>query len=112
MPQSSVTIKQSHSISPLTQVIEQITNNKSPLLLVIGITILVLVLIVGNNIVVLVSGNVVGHLLSISMNQVALVLLGVVSGADSPCHDASVEAIYLALVAGEDVLRVVCTILV
>jgi hypothetical protein len=40
------------------------------------------------------------------------VLLGVVGGADSLHHDASVEAIYLALVAGEDVLRVVCAILV
>jgi hypothetical protein len=40
------------------------------------------------------------------------VLLGVVGGDDSLSHDASVEAIYLALVAGEDVLRVVRTILV
>ena len=39
-------------------------------------------------------------------------LLGVVGGADSLRHDASVEAIYLALVAGEDVLHVVRTILV
>jgi hypothetical protein len=40
------------------------------------------------------------------------VLLGVVGGADSLCRDASVEAIYLALVAGEDVLRLVRVILV
>jgi len=53
-----------------------------------------------------------GHLLSISMSQVAPVLLSVVGGVDSLCHDASVEAIYLALVAGEDVLRIVRVILV
>jgi hypothetical protein len=51
-------------------------------------------------------------LLSNGTNQVALVLLGVVDGADSLRHDASVEAIYLAPVAGEDVLRVVYTTLV
>ena len=95
----------------MTQVIEQITNNKSPLLLV-GITILVFVLIVGINIIVLVSGDVVVHLLNINTNQVAPVLLGVVGGADSLSHDGSVEAIYPAPVAGEDVLRVVCVILV
>ena len=33
-------------------------------------------------------------------------------GADSLLRNASVEAIYLALIAGEDVLCVVCTILV
>ena len=60
----------------------------------------------------LISSDAVGHLLSISMNQVALVLLGVVGGVDSLCHDASVESIYLALVVGEDVLRVVHVILV
>jgi len=47
------------------------------------------------------------------MNQVALVLLDVVGSADSLCLNASVEAIYLALVAGsEDVLHVVHVILV
>ena len=46
------------------------------------------------------------------MNQVALVLLGVMGGADSLRHDASVEAIYLALVPGEDVLCVIHAILV
>ena len=60
----------------------------------------------------LVSGDAVGNLLSIGMNQVALVLLGVVGGVDSLRHDASVEAIYLASVVGEDVLYIVCTILV
>jgi hypothetical protein len=35
------------------------------------------------------------------------VLLGVVGSADFLRHDASVEAIYLALVAGEDVLCIV-----
>jgi hypothetical protein len=40
------------------------------------------------------------------------VLLGVVGGADSLSHNGSVEAIYLALVAGEDVLCIVCVILV
>jgi hypothetical protein len=89
-------------------------------LLVVGIT--VLILIVGINVVVLllyshkalllVSSDVVGHLLSIGMNQVALVLLGVVGGADSLRCDASVEAIYLALVASKDVLHVVHVILV
>ena len=39
-------------------------------------------------------------------------LLDVVSGADSLLSDARVEAIYLALVAGKDVLCVVRTILV
>jgi hypothetical protein len=60
----------------------------------------------------LLSGYASGHLLSIGMNQVALVLLSVVGGANSLRHDASVEAIYPALVAGEDVLRVVHVILV
>ena len=41
------------------------------------------------------------------MNQVGLVLLSVVGGADSQRHDASVKAIYPALVAGEVVLCVV-----
>jgi hypothetical protein len=61
---------------------------------------------------VLISGDAVGHLLNISMNQVAPVLLGVVGGADSLRHDATVKAIYLALVAGEDVLHIVHAILV
>ena len=39
-------------------------------------------------------------------------LLGVVGGADSLCRDASVEAIYPALVASEDVLHVVRVILI
>ena len=39
-------------------------------------------------------------------------LLSVVGGADSLCHDASVEAISLAQIAGEDVLHVVRAILV
>ena len=39
-------------------------------------------------------------------------LLGVVGGVDSLCRDASVEAIYLAPVAGKDVLHVVRMILV
>ena len=60
----------------------------------------------------LVSSDAVGHLLSIDMNQVAPVLLGVMGGADSLRHDASVKAIYLALVACEDVLHVVRVILV
>ena len=60
----------------------------------------------------LVSGDAVGHLLSIGMNQVALVLLGVVGSADSLHHDASVKAIYLASVAGKDVIRIVRAILV
>jgi hypothetical protein len=60
----------------------------------------------------LVSGYAFGHLLSIGINQVALVLLSVVGGANSLHHDASVEAIYPALVVGEDVLRVVHVILV
>jgi hypothetical protein len=55
---------------------------------------------------------VVGHLLSIGTNQVAPVLLGVVGGADSLHRDASVEAIYPASVAGEDVLRIVHAILI
>ena len=46
------------------------------------------------------------------MNQVVPVLLGVVGVADSLCCDASVKAIYLALVAGEHVLRIVRAILV
>ena len=46
------------------------------------------------------------------MNQAVTVLLGVVGGVDSLCHDASVEAIYPALVVGEDVLRIVRAILV
>ena len=91
-------------------------------LLIIGITILVLVLIIGINVVVillysheallLINSDAVGHLLSIDMNQVALVLLGVVGGANSLRRDASVKAIYLAPVAGEDVLHVVRVILV
>ena len=60
----------------------------------------------------LVSGDAVSQLLGIGMNQVAPVLLGVVGGADSLLRNASVEAIYLALVADEDVLRVVRAILV
>jgi hypothetical protein len=40
------------------------------------------------------------------------VLLGVVGRADLLRHDASVKAIYLAPIAGKDVLRVVCVILV
>jgi hypothetical protein len=60
----------------------------------------------------LINGDAVGHLLSIDTNQVAPVLLGVVGSVDSLRHDASVEAIYPALVASEDVLRVVCVILV
>ena len=60
----------------------------------------------------LVNNDVVGHLLSIGTNQVAPVFLGVVGGADSLRHDASVKAIYLALVAGMDVPRVVRAILV
>ena len=60
----------------------------------------------------LVSDDVVGHLLSNGTNQVALVFLGVVGGADSLCRDASVEAIYLAPVVGEEVLHVVHVILV
>ena len=60
----------------------------------------------------LISGDAVGHLLNIGTNQVVLVLLGVVGGADSLRHDASVEAIYPALVVGEDVLRSVRMILV
>ena len=39
-------------------------------------------------------------------------LLNVVGGADFVRHDASVEAIYPASVAGKDVLRVVRAILV
>ena len=60
----------------------------------------------------LVSGDAVGHLLSIGINQVVPMLLNVVGGTDSLRRDASVEAIYLALVAGEDVLHVVHAILV
>jgi len=60
----------------------------------------------------LVSGDVVGHLLSIGMNQVVLVLLGVVGSVDSLRRDTSVEAIYLVLVIREDVLCVVRAILV
>ena len=60
----------------------------------------------------LISGDAVVHLLSIGMNQVVPVLLGVVGGADSLRHDASVKAIYLAPTAGRDVLHVVCVILV
>jgi len=40
------------------------------------------------------------------------VLLSVMGGADSLRRDASVEAIYPALVVDEDVLHVVCAILV
>jgi hypothetical protein len=39
-------------------------------------------------------------------------LLGVAGSADSLCPDASVEAIYSAQVAGEDVLRIVRVTLV
>ena len=60
----------------------------------------------------LTRGDAVGHLLSIDMNQVVLVLLGFVGGADSLRRDASVEAIYLDPVVGEDVLHVVHVILV
>ena len=60
----------------------------------------------------LVSGDAVGLLLSIGMNQVALVLLSVVGGVDSLRCDASVEAIYPASVVGEDVLHVVHAIFV
>ena len=82
-------------------------------LLIVSITVLVLILLIGINVVViLVSGDAVGHLLSIGTNQVMPVLLSVVGGADSLCHDASVKAIYPAPVAGKDVLRVVRTILV
>ena len=82
-------------------------------LLVVGITVLILVLLIGINIIVIqVSSDVVGHLLNIGTNQVTLVRLGVVGGTDSLCCNASVEAIYLALVADEDVLRVVRGILV
>ena len=91
-------------------------------LLIIGIIVLVFVLIVGINVIVvllyshetllLISGDAVGHLLSIGMNQVVLVLLGFMGGADSLRHDASVKAIYLAPVAGEDVLHIVRVILV
>jgi hypothetical protein len=111
VPQSSTTIKQSHD-SPLKQVIEKITNNKSPLLLLVGITVLVLVLVIGINVVILVSGDAVGHLLSIGTNQVAPVLLGATGSANSLHRNASVEAIYPSPVAGEDVLRVVRTTLV
>ena len=60
----------------------------------------------------LISGDAVGHLLSIDTNQVTPVLLSVVGRANSLSHDSSVEAIYLASVVGEDVLRVVHKILV
>ena len=60
----------------------------------------------------LISGDAVGHLLSIGTNQVALVLLGVVGSADSQRCDASVKAIYPTPVVGEDVLRIVRTTLV
>ena len=59
----------------------------------------------------LVNSDVVGHLLSIGTNQVVPVLLGVVSGADSLCRDANVEAIYPDPVAGEDVLHIIRAIL-
>ena len=91
VPQSSMTIKQSHSVSWFTIDTSHWTNNKSPLLLIIRITILVL--IVGINVVILISGDVVGHLLSIGTNQVAPVLLGVMGGANSLRRDASVKAI-------------------
>ena len=39
-------------------------------------------------------------------------LFGVVGSVNSLCRDASVEAIYPALVVGEDVLRIVRAILV
>ena len=39
-------------------------------------------------------------------------LLGIVGGVDSLCYDASVEAIYLDLIAGKDILRIVHMILV
>ena len=39
-------------------------------------------------------------------------LLGAMGGANSLRHDAIVEAIYPAPIAGEDVLRIVCVILV
>ena len=39
-------------------------------------------------------------------------LLGIVGGVDSLCHDASVKAIYPTLVVGEDVLCVVRVILI
>ena len=73
---------------------------------------MVVVLLYSHEALLLVSGDAVGHLLSISMNQVAPVLLSVMGGADSLCHDASVKAIYPAPIIGEDVLRVVRTILV
>ena len=72
----------------------------------------VVVLLYSHEALLLVSGDAVGHLLSIGTNQVAPVLLDAMGGVDSLCHDASVEAIHLALVAGEDVLCVVCVILV
>ena len=46
------------------------------------------------------------------MNQVVPMLLGVVGSADFLRRDASVEAIYPAPVASEDVLHIVCVILV
>ena len=60
----------------------------------------------------LVSDDAVGHLLSNSTNQVALVLLDVVGGANSLRRNSSIEAIYPAPVASEDVLCVVYAILV
>ena len=88
----------------------------------VDITVLALIHIIGINIIVillysheallLISGDAVGHLLNIGTNQVALVLLGVMGGADSLRHDASVKAIYLAPVAGKDVLHIVRAILV
>ena len=42
---------------------------------------------------VFIPSDMVGHLLSIGMNQVVLVLLSVVGGADSLCRNASVDAI-------------------
>ena len=71
------------------------------------VLILVLILVVGINVIILVSGDEAGHLLSIGINQVAPVLLSVAGSADSLHHDASVEAIYLAPVVGEDVLHVI-----
>ena len=60
----------------------------------------------------LISGDAVGHLLSIGTNQVVLVLLSVMGGADSLCCDTSVDTIYPTPVTGEDVLCIVCAILV
>ena len=60
----------------------------------------------------LISGDAVVHLLSIGMNQVVPVLLGVVGGANSLRYDASVKSIYPAPIAGKDVLRIVRVFLV